>query len=339
MAHDLETFRNGDAAFYSARTPAWHRLGTVTEQALTIPDALSVSHLAGWDITKQPLVTLGHDGQAVEVPGKYAVVRRNPDPELAGQSDVLGVVGEDYTVVSNEDAFAFLGQLVDDGDVKIETAGSLREGKRVFVTMKVPGHITVADGDDLDLYVAVATGHDGLFAFHAFPTPVRVVCQNTLSMAMAGMDRSYKMVHTDGVGLRIAEAREALRVTFKEGELLGTAAREMLTTKISNDLFDRIIAENFVSSPADATPTTLARVAQKQDDLRTLFRNAPTQEIGRGTAWAAFNAVAEWSEYVRPRDAGSERSTESVLMGATAQTRQKAWGLLAPAWAKQLTKA
>ena len=338
MAHDLETFRNGDAAFYSARVPAWHRLGTVTEKALTIPEALQVSHLAGWDITKQPLVTLGHDGQAIEVPNRYATVRRNPDPDLHGQSDVLGVVGEDYTVVSNEDAFAFLGQLVDDGDVTIETAGSLRGGKRVFVTMKVPSHISVADGDDLDLYVAVATGHDGVFAFHAFPTPVRVVCQNTLSMAMAGMDRSYRMVHTDGVGLRIAEAREALRVTFQEGETLGSAAREMINTKISNDLFDRLIADNFVPVPYDPTPLKITRMEEKRDDLRTLFRTAPTQEIGRGTAWGAFNAIAEWTEYVRPREAQSERATESVLMGPIAQTRQKAWGLLAPAWAAQLTK-
>lgn len=335
MSHDLETFRNGDAAFYSARQPAWHRLGTVTEEALTIPDALRVAHLDKWDIIKQPVVTLAHDGTAIEVPGKYATVRRNPDPELDGQSDVLGMVGEDYTVVQNEEAFDFLGQLVDDGEVTIETAGSLRGGKRVFVTMKLPEHVEVADGDNLDLYVAVATGHDGLFAFHAFPTPVRVVCQNTLSMAMSGMQTAYRMVHSEGVGLRIAEAREALRMTFREGELIGKAAHEMLQQSVTDKAFDKLIAENFLVLDKDAKDTTKIRVEQKRADVRQLFREAPTQEIGRGTAWGAYNAITEYVEWVAPKDPTSERATENVLTGKGAVTRTRAWSLLAPKWATE----
>lgn len=333
MSHELELFRNGDAAFYSARETAWHRLGTVTPDALTIPDALEVSHLGGWDLEKQPIVTVGHSGTPIEVPGKYAVVRRHPDPELEGTSDVLGVVGEDYTIVQNEEAFGFLGGLVDDGEVTIETAGSLRGGKRVFVTMKLPNGVVITDDDTLDLYLAVATGHDGLFAFQAFPTPVRVVCKNTLGVALSGATNVYRMLHTDGVGLRIQEAREAIKLTFTEGDVIGKAAREMLQQGLTNAAFDKLIASNFVQLADHATDSTKRRVEQKRDDLRVLFRDAPTQEVGRGTRWAAYNAIAEWSEWVAPRDNQAERSSESVLMGKAAGTRQKAWNLLAPAWA------
>jgi phage/plasmid-like protein (TIGR03299 family) len=332
MPHDLATFRNGDASFYSAREPAWHRLGTVTRDALNAKDALKAAHLDGWDIQKRPLSTLDANGQPLTVPGKFATVRRNPDPD-GPPFDTLGIVGEDYRVVQNEEAFDFLTGLVDDGEAAFETAGAIKGGSRVFVTMRLPKQVRIAGDDSLNLYVAVATGHDGEFAFHAFPTPVRIVCQNTLSIALRGARRSYVVRHDRGAAPKLAEARSILKVTFERGDVLGRAAREMLSMPVSEPEFMALVERHFVPEPETVTQRTMLTVRHQREDLRHLGFRAPTQEVGRGTAWGAFNALSEWSEWVRPTKPGAPTSAEAVLLGKAAATRQKAWDLLAPSWA------
>jgi phage/plasmid-like protein (TIGR03299 family) len=217
MSHDIEVFRSGQAAFFSARQPAWHRLGTVTTNALSAEEALETALLGNWNVMKRPVFTTSPTGEPIPIKGKYATVRRNPSPGST-DSDALGIVGEDYEVIQNEEAFSFLTGLADHGDAVFETAGSLRGGARVFVTMRIPEPMKIADNDELDLYVAVATGHDGSFAFSAFPTPVRVVCQNTLSLALSGNKRVHKVRHATGAAPKLVEARAMLALTITEGD-------------------------------------------------------------------------------------------------------------------------
>lgn len=332
MPHDLATFRNGDASFYSAREPAWHRLGTVTREALNAKDALRAAHLDGWNVTKQPLTTLDTEGRPLRVPGKFATVRRNPDPD-GPPFDTLGIVGPDYRVLQNEDAFEFLSDLVDDGEATFETAGALKGGSRVFVTMRLPRQVRIAGEDSLDLYVAVATGHDGEFAFHAFPTPVRIVCQNTLSLALGGARTSYVVRHDRGAAPKLAEARSILKVTFERGDVIGRAAKEMLSTPMAERDFMALVERHFVPAPEKESLRSTLAVRHQREDLRHLAFRSPTQEVGRGTAWGAFNAVSEWSEWVRPTNPRAASSATAVLMGQAAATRQKAWNVFAPSWA------
>ncbi len=332
MSHDLATFRNGDVSFYSARKPAWHRLGTVAREALNAKEALKAAHLDGWDIRKQPLTTVDPQGRRFTVPDRYATVRHNPDPDGPAY-DTLGIVGKDYHVLQNEDAFEFLTGLVDDGEATFETAGALRGGARVFVTMRLPRQVRIAGDDRLDLYVAVATGHDGEFAFHAFPTPVRIVCQNTLSLALRGARSSYVVRHDRGAAPKLAEARSILKVTFDDGDAVGRAAREMLSTPVSEPDFMALVEKHVVTDPEKVTRRSTLDVRGQREDLRHLAFRSPTQEVGRGTAWGAFNALSEWSEWVRPARPVAPGAAESVLMGSAAAVRQRAWDLLAPAWA------
>lgn len=338
MSHDLATFRNGDVSFYSAREPAWHRLGTVTAEALNAKDALKAAHLDGWDIRKQPLTTVDTEGRSFTISGRYATVRHNPDPD-GPPFDALGVVGEDYQVVQNEEAFDFLTGLEDDGEATFETAGALKGGARVFVTMRLPKQVRITGDDRLDLYVAVATGHDGEFAFHAFPTPVRIVCQNTLSIALRGARSSYVVRHDRGAAPKLAEARSVLKVTVEGGETLGRAAREMLSVPVSESDFMRMVERHFVPDPEKVTRKGAVAVRAMREDLRHLAFRSPTQEVGRGTAWGAFNAVSEWAEWVRPTKAHAPGAAESVLLGSAAATRQKAWDLLAPSWAARRVRS
>lgn len=201
------------------------------------------------------------------------------------------------------------------------------------MTMRLPQQVRIAGDDTLDLYVAVATGHDGEFAFHAFPTPVRIVCQNTLSMALRGARRSYVVRHDRGAAPKLAEARSILRLTFEGGDALGRAAREMLSTPMREHEFMALVEKHFVPDPERPTRRSVLTTRHQREDLRHLAFRAPTQEVGRGTAWGAFNALSEWSEWVRPTRPGSPTTAQAVLMGTAAATRQRAWDLLAPSWA------
>lgn len=170
MAHQIEQFDDGTAAFFTARQDAWHRLGTTTAGCLTAADVMTVAHLGGWDIRKEPLRTAESD---LVVPGRFATTRRHPK---TGQREVLGTVGNAYQVVQNEQVCDLLNMIVDATGAHFETAGSLRGGREVFVTMKLPDSLRVAGTDQLDLYLAMCTSHDASRVGRVLVTPVRIVC-------------------------------------------------------------------------------------------------------------------------------------------------------------------
>lgn len=329
MSHGLELFKNGGAAFFSAREPAWHRLGTVTAGALTADEALIAAKLGGWCVEKRPIMTTSPAGMAVPVMGKFATVRRAPDPD-GPEHDALGVVGNDYEVIQNEDAFGFLNGLMENGEALFESAGSLRGGSKVFVTMRVPDRMRIADGEGMDLYVGISNTHDGSEGLMAFPTPIRVVCQNTLSLALKGNKGIHRVRHDARARAKMTEAREIIRLTVAEGEKVKDAAKAMLRVKVTPEAFDAVVAQQFVPLAPDAKPPVVKRAREHRDALHFLFTVAHTQEFGRGTAWGAYNAIAEWAEWVRPSNPTDPAAAKSALEGRTAEIRHKAFKVFAP---------
>src|ERR1700756_2237695 len=168
-------FTNGEGA--------WHGLGTVVEdKALNAEDALRLSGLGGWDLRKLPLLTRIPGQGIVEVPGKFAHVRMN-------DQRVLGVVGNVYRSVHNEDAFKWADELVGGFGCHYKTAGSLYGGRVVWLLLEVPFHIDLPDGQ-LRNMLYLTNSHDGSSPVEAAFTSVRIVCANTLSLARAsGTDR------------------------------------------------------------------------------------------------------------------------------------------------------
>lgn len=330
MAHNLETLANGDTAFFSARVPAWHTLGTVTADCLTAEDALRVAYLGDWNLRKTPLQTVVDSelgAFTVDIEGKFAVVRDNPVTKLP---DALGVVGDQYAIISNEDSFAFLNNLVDEGGAHFETAGSLGDGKRVFVTMKMPTHMSVgANGDLTELYLLVTTTHDGTGAFEAAVVPLRVVCQNTLNAGMARAVSHWKIRHTSSAMDRIGEARRALDLTFKYTEQFTALAQELAAAPMRDVDFGKFTSR-LIPLAKDATDRQKAANGQTRDNLMWLFREAPTQEPIRGTKWGAFNAVAEyadWGTAVRG-DSAVSRATRNMTYQYVTDLKTDALALL-----------
>ena len=243
MAHELETLANGQTAFASARLSAWHQLGTITETCMTADEIMTKAFLGGWKVRKIALqgVETNADGVSlIECPDKWMTVRTNI---VTSETEYLGVVGEDYTTVQNEQVAEVLDKLVDASGAHFETAGSMRGGRSVFVTMKLPDTMKIAGVDDLDLYLAATTSHDGTQALRVDATPVRIVCANTQRAAFAQTRGHYVFRHTTGVHSQIAQAREAVGLMWRYLEAFQAEAERMINETLTMGEFDKVVAE------------------------------------------------------------------------------------------------
>ena len=191
MAANIETM------FYT-RTAPWHNMGTRVDEALTSKDALIYAGL-DWQVLQEPVYT-----SAGELVSGYKVNVRDID------RNILGVVSDRYKIVQNEEAFSFTDALLGEG-VKYETAGSIANGKIVWMLAKMPQRYIIS-GDAIEPYLVFSNTHDGSGAIRVAMTPIRVVCQNTLNLALRGAQRSWSARHTSNVLNRLDEARETLQL-------------------------------------------------------------------------------------------------------------------------------
>jgi phage/plasmid-like protein (TIGR03299 family) len=327
MAHELETLANGQTAFASARLSAWHQLGTVTDECLTAEQVMTKAWLGGWEVRKIALqgieITTGGVTK-VDCPDKFMTVRTNP---ATGATEYLGVVGEDYTTVQNEQVTEILNLLVDESGAHFETAGSMRKGKSVFVTMKLPASMVIAGVDRMDLYLAATTSHDGTASLRLDATPVRIVCANTQRMAYDRSQGSYTFRHTSNIGAKIAEARQALGLMWKHFDAFEAEAEKMLNETLTMGEFEKVVAELWPLAQ-DASDAATNNAKKRSATLRYLIRDADTQKAITGTRWAGFQAVTEYLDHHVPAKNATARATRA-LSGAGVDLKTRAFELLA----------
>lgn len=183
MAHNINfNEQTGQHSFFSVKQKAWHGLGQIVEDYPTSKEALQYAGL-DYEVIKSPLftqsqaITVGNGGELIAgmditVPNYYATMRTD-------NNTVLGVVGRDYSIVQNRDAFSFFDAIVGGDGMQYETAGALGNGERIFITAKLPGYIKVGHDDYIEKYLFLTTSHDGSGSITAAFTPVRIVCQNS----------------------------------------------------------------------------------------------------------------------------------------------------------------
>lgn len=302
MSANLDTTA-GQTSFVSAREDAWHHLGTVLPNTFTADDAMKHGLLGGWNVRKAQLQAHLPTGQQVPVPDRYAVVRDNPVTK--GQVDVLGTVGKAYTIIQNEQLAGLLNALVDESGAHFETAGAIDGGRKVFVTMKLPGNTMVGGVDRVENYLAAMTSHDGSSSTVMMVTPVRIVCQNTLNLAFNQSSHQFRVRHTVGAErILIQQAREALDFTFNFIDGFQAQADRLINTTLTQNAFDEIIMQAY-GAPVDAPAPTHTRANNKLEEMSRLFADAGTQKGIRDTAWAGLNALTEWYDHYSPvRGAG-----------------------------------
>ncbi|GAA0406127.1 hypothetical protein Acor_40890 [Acrocarpospora corrugata] len=331
MAHEIEIFDNGSAGFAAAGKPGWHRLGYTAPGPMTAEELLTNAQLAGWNVRKVPVGAVPDPvtGQVVTADEDFLVVRTNP---VTGEPERLGMVGKDYKVVQNEEVTDFLQTLVDESGAIFDTGGSLNGGRRVFITMRMPEPLMVGGFDQIDLYLAAFSRHDGWGAFSTVATPVRVVCANTERAALRNHAAKFTVRHTGNIAGRIAEAREALKLTWRHGEAFAAEAEKLLATPMDLKEFRQFTAV-LHPLPSDAKDLTRKNHELAMRELEWLFAAAPTQEPIRNTRWAAYNAVTERLDHKSPvigsRDVKVVRAERALLDDhANTKIKNRAFQLL-----------
>jgi phage/plasmid-like protein (TIGR03299 family) len=317
MAHELEIDSvTGKTTFASFREPAWHGLGTVFEEEVNTSKMLELASLDNWNVRLEeiPLPT-GFSADKTN----YFVARSNPFNKK--QTDVLGVVGERYRTLQNEDLFAF-GDNILDGGGRWETAGSIKGGRQVFGSIALERE-TVLDpngvGDKVSTYLLVNTSHDGSVAIQASITPVRVVCANTLNLAIGGgvgrnrnIKQTFKIRHTQTAEGKVIAAREALGLANAYMDEFDIMAKAMIEKEITNDMFHKIMLEAYPMPDKDVKGA-LSKWQTKTELIENIYTGEFNHTIA-GTAWGAFNAMTERLDWYR---AGRKGNNESVLASAS----------------------
>lgn len=337
--HALEVGSAGQVAFATRAEPAWHMLGTVfdKDEVVTTADMLAKAHLDNWNVRLLPaprdvfdtdgsLVTLHDEREA------FYVVRDNPF--TPGQVDRLSVVGEKYKVVQNEPLFAF-GDGILDGGGQWETAGSIKNGRQVFGSLLIPRGIIIDEkgaNDEVCTYLLVTTSHDGTVGVQAAVTPVRVVCQNTLNLALRGVKQTFKMRHTQSIDGRIQAARDALAMTFAYVDEFEKDAQALYQTSCTNQEFFNII-KNLYPEPENDSKAAATRWDKRVGLLSDLFtgqkdaggvEGAPITGANiKGTAWGALNALTEAHDWYRTARQGDLAGVASAASGFSAQDNVK----------------
>ena len=273
-----------ETMFYTRQKP-WHGLGTMVTEA---PDSKSALELAGlnWTVIQKPIKT--QDG--LPIPG-FKANMRNTD------NQVLGVVTDRYKVVQNQDAFAFTDKLLGEG-VTYETAGSLREGHRTWLLAKLPQRYIIS-GDEMTPYLVFMNSHDGTGAIKAAMTPIRVVCMNTLNLALSTAKRSWSANHTGNIEGRLQDARYTLLYADKYMSELGKAIDRMNKIK----LLDRQVYEYIdalfplLDEPTEQQKKNLMKM---KENVKLRYFEAPDlQHVGKN-AYRFVNAVSDFATHAKP---------------------------------------
>ncbi|HEY6020975.1 MAG TPA: DUF932 domain-containing protein [Candidatus Paceibacterota bacterium] len=320
--HEIEVFRDGTGSFVSARKNAWHLLGKVKPDGyLSLEEMLRESR-ADYLVEKYPIFSAIIDDNGklidtVENPDWMHTIRRHPE---TGEYQILGVVGKNYTVVQNSEAFAFGQALLDTHEAIGETAGVLHSGKRAFCCFRLPDEIMVGGTDRVVSYLVIYTSHDGSVSLHVMLTNIRVVCQNTVNLALSEAHTTYKLRHTRYATLDLEEVRAVLELSKSGNILWKDEAEQLLDIRVSDARFEEIITREF-GPDRDAPQSTITAWQNKRNLLMDLFTSSPTLDKIRHTGWGAYNAIAEYQDWFLPVRRAGENGVNNDLANAAKFTR------------------
>jgi len=342
MAHNLNfNSRTGKYSFFSVQEKAWHGLGQIVQDYPTSEEAIRYAGL-DYEVIKSPLFTKGSNiietSQGIEVgyseldvPNYFANIRSD-------NNAVLGVVGKDYHIVQNREAFNFFDAIVGGGDgILYETAGALGNGEHIFITAKLPDYIRVGNGDDItEKYIFLTTSHDGSGSITAAFTPIRIVCQNTLNASLRNMSNVVRIKHTSGAKQRLENAHKVMGLANTLSNQLQDIFNNWTKVRVTDSEVKKLI--QLALCPNKETLDLLKKGAE--EEVSTVFKNtvddafayamiSDTQqmETTKGTLFGAYNAVTGYYQNVRNYK-DSEAKLQSIVLGGTAQLKtQKAFEL------------
>ena len=274
-----------ESMFYVREKP-WHGLGTMVAEA---PDSAAALRLAGldWNVIQKGIMTV--DGSDT-ISGFKANVRDR-------DGSVLGIVTDRYKVVQNVEAFSFTDALLGEG-VRYETAGSLQGGRRTWVLARLPRQYII-NGEEISPYFVFMNAHDGSGAIKAAMTPIRVVCQNTLNLALSTAKRSWSFNHTGDISGKLDEARDTLLYAGLYMAELGKTFGKLGQIKLSDGKVTEFISA-LIPDVDGGTPQQRRNICRMQEDLRARYYDAPDlADVGKN-GYRFLNAVSDFATHAKP---------------------------------------
>jgi phage/plasmid-like protein (TIGR03299 family) len=319
MAHGI---RSNDTVLL-ARTKAWHGLGIVLPDQFAPAEALSIGGL-DWSVEESTALTatfVEADGSA-----ERAVIDTHKTLRRSDDRSILGTVGSGYTPVQNR-TLAEIAESFNAAGVRVETAGSLHGGRKVWFLLDGGSVDVGGKGDITNRFIMLHNAHDGTASLGGDLVKTRVVCNNTYTGALNENGGFFRYRHTSGIALRVEDAKQALAafrdLTAKDNAAMQALAAKTLTRAQIQELWlDVLVA---LDGPIAVNPKTESESRRKQKavdalaDMSRVFDREAAQ-FG-GTAWVAANAVTNYIQYHRGRLTGDAR-TSSDLFGSYAEAKR-----------------
>lgn len=305
-------------SFASFRQPAWHKLGNVFDHEVTSSnEMLNLAGLANWNVRLEEIEL--PNGYTSALTPQFRVVRDHPTD---GNPDVLGVVGSRYNVYQNEEMYDFADSLLD--GARWETGGSLKNGSVVFGSLALERE-TVLDpngvSDVVKNYILVSSSHDGTTSLQASVTPVRVVCANTLAVALKGAKQTFKIRHTQAMEGKVSAAREALGLAHQYLDEFDSMAQSMIEKEITDKVWYEIVRAAY-PKPEKDSKGSFVKWDNKVMELESIYRG-DTNFMIADTAWGAYNALTERLDWYRTARKGNEENIYAAASGFDVATQNE----------------
>jgi phage/plasmid-like protein (TIGR03299 family) len=315
MAHQIANINGTDAMFcVGNRESAWHHLGQRTGEAVKWQEAITLAGL-DWDVVKQDVYSRDMEGKVTKLPGIKSVWRDSKP------SAFLGTVGEGFELLQNREAFTYVDSLLETVDgAHYETAGALGNGERIWALAKLPADSRIRGTEDVTKnYLLFATAHDGSMANTVKIVRERVVCHNTLTVALGEAGKAFRFKHTKNMRFKMEEARKIMlginaEIAAHDG-VLNTLASRQMTKETMLTVFERLFP---TPKGADGRSSRTNNIAAMILQLFESNDNNAIPEI-RGSAYNLLNACTEYADHFRTvRNTSGDENTQPQTLRAAA---------------------
>lgn len=311
--HNLN-INNGKASMFYVGSPPWHQLGVQLQNPATAQEAIQATGL-DYKVKLKPVKTIVNRKHRI-VPNTFATVRTDT-------SEVLGVVGSRYEPIQNKDAFSFFDALVGSDEAIYQTAGVLGKGERIWILAKLPSYIRIGKNDIVNKYLLLTNSHDGSAVVRAKLTPIRVVCSNTLSVALSGNEQEVRIKHTPNAVHRLREAHKLLGLSNHLYLQLDSIFNKMALKRITEKQLQQYVKTLIPSNP-DAQHQT--RNENIREAILELYESGQGADMSRGTLWGAYNAATEYTDHVQS-SRNPNKQLSSMWFGSGEKLKLRAFAL------------
>ncbi len=301
--------------------PAWHGIGKLVGDLLTASEALLASGLT-WKVIEVPVF----NKEGIQIEGFKGIKREDTE-------EVFNIVGARYQPVQNIDCFEIFDGVCGTGSAKYEVAGSLQNGRKVWILARLPYDFDVVKGDEVRSYLLLTTSHDGSLAFQMYKTPIRVVCWNTLSASLAGAREDRSKIayfkHTVNFKNRVGQAQEILAEAKAYFDNFKAQSQELAKKQITELELEDFLARLFKTENLKSEEIS-TRTKNAQEDIKRLFVDGKGNQLGgvAGSRWALYNAVTEYIDHERTTRGEAENRLASSWYGSGADLRERAFELV-----------